>query len=60
MRTYIYIMKRWLAAMLSGVVDQKRMTRHPGDEASGMRGARGKHPGDKASEMRGARGKHPD
>ena len=29
MRTYIYIMKRWLAAMLSGVVDRKRMTRHP-------------------------------
>ena len=28
MRTYIYIMKRWLAAMLSGIVDRKRMTRH--------------------------------
>ena len=25
---YIYIMKRWLEAMLSGVADHKRMTRH--------------------------------
>ena len=29
MRTYIYIMKRWLAVSLSGVAYRKRMTRHP-------------------------------
>ena len=29
MRTYIYIMKRWLAISFSGVVDRERMTRHP-------------------------------
>ena len=30
MRTYIYIMKIWLAVSFSGVADQERMTRHPG------------------------------
>ena len=70
MRIDIHIMKRWLAVSLSGVADRKnddeasRMRgargKHPGDEASGMRGAWGKHPGDEASGMRGAQGKHPN
>ena len=55
MRTYIHIMKRWLAVSLSGVADHKK-----DDEASRMRGARRKHPGDEAFGMRGARGKHLD
>ena len=29
MRTYIYIIKRWLAVLRSGVAYRKRMTRHP-------------------------------
>ena len=70
MRIYIHIMKRWLAVSLSGVADRKKddeasgirgaRGKHPGDETSRMRGARGKHLGDEASRMRGARGKHPD
>ena len=33
MRTYIYIMKIWLAVSFSGVVDQERMMRHSGRKA---------------------------
>ena len=33
MRTYIYIMKIWLAVSFSGVADRERMTRHLGRKA---------------------------
>ena len=57
-KTYTYIIKRWLVVSFGGVADRER--KHPGDEASGMRGARGKHPDGEASGIRGVRGKHPN